>query len=81
MSWETAEWADGPKVAAWLKDHLDKTYPDWKRKCPNLDRAWRRWTSGERASVWSLDNHLTPLGLHVQDIPDDVWLVELKEAA
>lgn len=81
MSWATATRADGPKVVAWLEGHLSKTYPEWKRIAPSLDRAARRWASGESPSIWTLDRHLTPLGLHVQDLPEDVWLDEDRVAA
>lgn len=66
--WITAHYADGPTVAAWLIAH------DLDRSSDNLGRNVRRWRSGRRrVSIETLDRYLTPLGIHLSELPAEAW--------
>lgn len=73
LTWQTARWADGAKVLAWLKtsDLLPEQFG------PDMDtvaKAVYRWSKGYTARADSVDNVLSRLGAHVSELPDDVWL-------
>lgn len=68
---DTAEWLDGPALAAWLRDNgLD--HPTYQLG-HTLERAVSRWRDGARAYVFVVDAVLTKLGLHLSEIPDELW--------
>jgi hypothetical protein len=63
-----AEWADGPKVAAWLEGRVKVSlYPGW------LGRAIARWRAGNCANFYTVDKVLTKVGYMPSDLPEDVW--------
>lgn len=69
--WTTSNWADGPKVAAWVKAH------GHLRNLPSSDSRVSRvaqWEKGVKAGVAALDRMLTSFGRHLSELPDDVWL-------
>ena len=64
------EYLDGPGLYAWLNERGC----DLSAKVLNFhSREVRRWRSGTAATVWSADQVLTQLGLHLTEIPDDLW--------
>lgn len=72
--WTTAEFADGPKFAAWLRT---KDLPEGTKKTGEVASLYRRlsaWEAGERVKLASADRWLTYLGLHLSETPDDLWL-------
>lgn len=79
-TWANADFADGPKLAAWLKEHrlpIDSKNEADRRRNRDLSAFFRRlnrWEHGENPSIWTVDRFLTMLGFHLNDAPDDVWL-------
>jgi hypothetical protein len=67
-----SDYLDGPKFVAWL----ESTNPDFTRDMfgPSTQRRLRSWCQGHAASVWSVDELLTGIGLHISQIPEDAWL-------
>lgn len=80
--WTEAESADGPKLAAWLRqaDRLPST-GGCEGEIGSLFNAVSRWERGERASLCSVDHWLTMLGLHISQVPDEVWSLETVRSA
>ena len=59
---------DGPNFVKWLTANADlASLPDNRR------RALRRYRVGDVATVASADRVLTDLGLHLTDLPEDLW--------
>ena len=68
------EWLDGPDLYEWIL-----------KRCPYIkgdregilgythSRSMVRWRSGERAHYATADRLLTLLGLHISEIPDEIW--------
>lgn len=77
LTWETAEWADGRAIAEWLEatGHGERLFV-----CgvSNDVSKWR--TQGGTASVWFIDRVFTKLGLHIAQLPDDVWVAHRQAA-
>jgi hypothetical protein len=69
--WQTAEKADGPKVAAWITDNIPgiNSIND-----ADAARRVRDWFNGSQAGVYALDRILTRHGVHISRLPDDLWL-------
>jgi hypothetical protein len=71
ISSEATNWLDGPGLVHWLESHgLDN---------PEIQlgfhaRAIRHWRAGCKASVYVADRVLIKLGLHLSEIPDDLWV-------
>lgn len=69
IAWTSAQAADGPKLVKWLasreidRDILSDTQ----------ERAMRRWRDGENALVLTVDELLVDLGLHLSEVPDEIW--------
>jgi hypothetical protein len=64
-----AEWADGPKLLAWMRsEHIPIIAPtdSWKRKV-------RRWNRGAQARIWDVDALLTRAGVPITLMPDEIW--------
>lgn len=74
VSWHNAGHAHGPTVAAWIIKSGRLPY-DSHDGGPEAaaNRAVRRWASGESASIDCLDRHLTAMGAHLSELPDDCW--------
>lgn len=68
LDWQTAEWADGPKLMAWLdeKEVVPHRYGSFGRRATD----WRRGSAGD---FYTVDRLLCAAGLHPSDVPDDVW--------
>ena len=68
LDWTCAEWADGPKLAAWLETRVKVSlYPD------TVGRAICRWRTGVAAEFWTVDRVLVAVGMHPADLPESVW--------
>jgi hypothetical protein len=75
LTWATAVWADGVKVVAWLEAH--EILPEaFGVEMDTISSAVRRWRNGRPARIDSVDNILTRLGVHVSELPDEVWLAK-----
>lgn len=74
---ETYEWLDAKQLGAWVRKHIfDRSEnTDLSRDHPNLYRACHRWVTGESeaVSVWVVDRLLTPVDVHLWEIPDHIW--------
>jgi len=71
---ETAEWLDGPRFTDWLLENgLNSPAVQLDSR---LERAFGRWRAGAKASVWIADAMLVALGLHLSELPDDLWVEE-----
>jgi len=79
VTWETAESADGPALAAWLDRELSARMggPRGGNIAAVYGDAFARrlygWRHGENASFWTVDRYLMKLGIHPQDVPRHVW--------
>lgn len=69
LTWETATWARGRAVVKWLED---RNMQERINAC-DLEGPVSRWRAGGTTSFWSVDRVFTTLGLHVFQLPDDVW--------
>jgi hypothetical protein len=70
LDWTNAEYADGPKLAAWL---ADEGYTFDKNLHPTEDRAIRYWLKGRAAKLATVDAVLCKVGRHICELPDEVW--------
>lgn len=72
IDFTTATYADGPMLAAWIKrDGIGPHEGHYHRD--DFCRAVLRWGEGQRASIVSVDFHLTRLGRHISEVPDECW--------
>lgn len=68
------DWIDGPGLRAWLLHMVPHHH--WPRidaDNPTLTRALNRWGAGGLANWRTADRHLTWLGLHLSEVPDELW--------
>lgn len=76
VTWMDAKAADGPKVVAWLEEHVDLycvSVRDGRgRSITRRMFDWRR--PGALAQFDAVDRALTYFGRHISELPDDVWL-------
>lgn len=68
LTWENAEWANGPMVVAWL-DSQGIKFEDGAPKA----RSAGRWRGGSQARFHILDELLVRHERHVSELPDEVW--------
>ena len=68
-----AEWIDGPKLVAWLVER--KIWTDGVESThSHLVRRWRNWREpGAVANVYTVDSHLTALGYHLHEVPEEFY--------
>lgn len=68
LTHETAEWADGPRLCAWLqeKDINPHHFGAFGRRATD----WRR---GAAADFYTVDRLLCAAGWHPSDLPESVW--------
>lgn len=64
----TALWADGAALMAWLDGVT--ALPAGTAKMRKRIERWRR---GAQASFWHVDELLVSAGLHVSEVPCEVW--------
>lgn len=62
-------WLDGPRLAAWLR----------ARGVRNKDidaggSTLSKWASGQAVREDTADHYLVRLGLHLSQLPDDIWV-------
>lgn len=67
-----ADWLDGPGLYEWIEGKRDLSrlyyvYPSFERRL----RDWRR--EGCVASAYTVDKWLVEIGLHLSEVPDDLW--------
>lgn len=72
VDWQTAKYADGPRVSAWISQNLAV---DSKRDETTARRVYE-WKSGGTAQFWCVDRVMGRYGRHVSELPDEVWLAE-----
>ena len=66
---------DGPKLAAWLESEgliTEDFTPEYLRKAQR--DAFNRWKNGRAAELGYVDQMLTELHRHIEELPDDVFL-------
>lgn len=68
--WTNAEWADGPRFAAWLEAEGIKFHRDdeanWYHDVP-------LWRKGRNVKIGTVDAILISRFRHLSEIPDEVW--------
>lgn len=74
---ERAEWIQGPGLVVWLESH-GLFSPDIQLGFHA--RRIRHWREGKTADLHTADIVLTKLGLHLSEIPDELWLEEAPKA-
>lgn len=68
-----ADWLDGPRLVRWAKeegvwdDTLEVAHPSFVRRL----REWEK--PGTLANVYTVDGHLTKIGRHLSEIPDECY--------
>lgn len=67
-----AEWLDGPALTEWLEARVppEKRSEKWVKA---LRRRMREWRKGSMAEIYTVDEYLVRMGLHLTEIPDDFW--------
>lgn len=67
--WATWPAVDGPGLVAWLEaeGHLQAVKARGERRLSY-------WRQGVSASAYTLDRLLTPIGVGLWEIPDELWL-------
>lgn len=71
------EWLDGPAFVAWLEDHWalqGSLYPEGIQR-----RIWQ-WRHGSPASIWVADKLLTAMGLHLDIVPEEMFMAESPQS-
>lgn len=66
----TATYANGRALMAWLDQQTSVIAPS-----PTVRRRLQRWRAVGQASFWLVDDVLRRAGVHVSDVPEDVWCV------
>src|SRR5689334_2345845 len=69
LDFTTANWADGAAFLAWTDSLGIRIIPlanSWKRKL-------ERWRAGAQANFYDIDAVVTTLGLHVSQVPSEIW--------
>jgi transcriptional regulator with XRE-family HTH domain len=74
LTWETARWASAHAVVKWLED---RRMQDRINAC-GVEDPVSRWRAGGTTSFWQVDRVFTKLGLHVAQLPDDVWVARRR---
>jgi hypothetical protein len=69
-TWETAKWADGPATCAWV---LANIAPERITAC-GVRQLVLNWKDRAKVSVWAVDRVFVPLGLHISQVPEEMWL-------
>ena len=68
LTYETAQWADGPRLYAWLRE---------KGVNPHhygaMGRRATDWRRGSAADFYTVDRLLTAAGLHAHEAPESMW--------
>lgn len=69
-----SDYLDGPKFLAWLEeaDCFEPVVHDMKYRAS-------KWRHGAAVSVWKADELLTAIGLHISQIPDEIWRLEAPQ--
>jgi len=80
LDWTNGIYLDGPRTAGWLDGWIRKRYDlsPWEglrlHSGDEVIRAMHEWrTTKRKPTVWALDRHLTRMGGHILEIPDDLW--------
>jgi hypothetical protein len=72
---ETAEWIDGPGFVKWFEEQR----PDRGFTPPTTTRTfYQARNTGRPINVWAADRILTFYGLHIRDIPRELWLPDYE---
>lgn len=64
------DWLDGPRFYAWLREN-GLTALD--RQLGHSARRVRDWRDGAVANVYAADRVLVKVGLHLNDVPEDLY--------
>lgn len=62
------EWLNGPGFVRWLEEHCNVSQLE-----DNRQRTLRHYRAGAQASLASADRILTALGRHLNELPDELW--------
>ena len=69
-AWAERDYIDGPGFVAWLEGQgVSGLY--------KLSST-RRWQAGGEVSYWAADKLVLKHGLHLKDIPDQLWIKKEK---
>lgn len=68
------EWLDGPMFHDWILKKAPHIIGDREGILGYThSRSMMRWRSGERCHYSTADRLLTQLGLHLTEIPEEIW--------
>lgn len=70
LTWENANWANAGAVQAWLREYV----ADHRFGACGVRDIVTNLSERERVSFWTVDRCFTTLGLHVAQLPDEVWV-------
>ena len=85
---EEAEFCDGPKLMAWLREVEPQLWAENRdgnpgQVTPSLGDRWNRrfydWDRGSQPEVYTVDKLMVALGRHLLEIPDGVFLFERRK--
>ncbi len=79
MSPETAEWLDGPGLAAWLGERIP--LDGLAAHHESMYRAILRWRNGDQACVYTVDDLLVRLGIHLSEVPEELFVSTTRRRA
>jgi hypothetical protein len=68
LTHETAEWADGPRLCAWLGEKGINPH-----HYGTMGRRATDWRRGSAADFYTVDRLLVAAGWHPSDLPESVW--------
>ena len=66
-----SDWLDGPKFVNWLERADDFS---GEPHGTAIKRRVTEWRAGAPVSIWSADHLLTRIGLHLSQVPDELWI-------
>jgi len=64
------DWLDGPALVAWIESRWEFNF----RQLGGHKVYLREWRAGNAACVYVADRVLLRLGLHLSEVPDDLFL-------
>lgn len=73
MNWQTADFAAGERLAAWVDTHIDRDGIRERGSYATFARALSKWRQGDVVRYTTIDKWLTYFGHHLCELPDEVW--------
>ena len=71
--WTSATWLDGPAFMEWVFTHYSRGELRAMFGEGRLRRT-RDWQNGGKVHYGAADRFLTVIGMHLSEVPEEVWL-------